>query len=576
MVGAIARGSGGGHAGGSPSAATIRRSAWGPVPEPVSAASTTCRYAGGGAGDGWRGCPLRVRADRRPLPGVAGGFPPPAGRADESNVHAGSRASHDPRDNPPLPDRPGTPPGLAPADRPLDRLRELDCGGGGRAAREIQKAGDGGRRSRSPQFPARRRPPRPCASRWSYQRPRALALFSEWLARQGCVSSRCTRAADRWIEASRLRPWSAAILDALCSVDLFNEGVDLPTVDRVVMLRPTESPVVFLQQLGRGLRRAAGKEAPHGDRFRRESPRVFGPRPAAGLARPGGRVAPEFLVDGRAHGLPPGCSVDVELEAIDMLRRFLPAGATEVQRVYRELFAARGETDPRRGSFPTRLSARTIHAGARELVRVRPHGGHLTDDEGRVLERALPWLREVETTADDKSFKMVVLEVLLERDALGDGLGARRGGEPAATHTSCGCRSCSAISRASKSCRIPERPILPPGGVLAEQSHPGMDRGWQRRTALVPAGRRPARQRGADNSRRPGDARRMTRELVDYRLATYLAAAGRQRRAIPSSASCCRTSGTRSSSFRRARSDQTPGGESTSAFPTGRHGASGS
>jgi predicted helicase len=46
----------------------------------------------------------------------------------------------------------------------------------------------------------------------------------------------------------------------VCSVDLFNEGVDVPALDRVVILRPTESPVVFLQQLGRGLRRADGKE----------------------------------------------------------------------------------------------------------------------------------------------------------------------------------------------------------------------------------------------------------------------------------------------------------------------------
>ena len=35
---------------------------------------------------------------------------------------------------------------------------------------------------------------------------------------------------------------------------MFNEGLDIPAVDRVVMLRPTESKVVFLQQLGRGLR----------------------------------------------------------------------------------------------------------------------------------------------------------------------------------------------------------------------------------------------------------------------------------------------------------------------------------
>ncbi len=49
-------------------------------------------------------------------------------------------------------------------------------------------------------------------------------------------------------------------LDVVCSIDMFNEGVDLPGVDCVLMLRPTESPVVFLQQLGRGLRTAAGKE----------------------------------------------------------------------------------------------------------------------------------------------------------------------------------------------------------------------------------------------------------------------------------------------------------------------------
>lgn len=44
------------------------------------------------------------------------------------------------------------------------------------------------------------------------------------------------------------------------SVDMFNEGVDITSVDMVMFLRPTESPVVFLQQLGRGLRKSKGKE----------------------------------------------------------------------------------------------------------------------------------------------------------------------------------------------------------------------------------------------------------------------------------------------------------------------------
>lgn len=49
-------------------------------------------------------------------------------------------------------------------------------------------------------------------------------------------------------------------IQVLCVVDIFNEGVDIPEVDTLLFLRPTESLTVFLQQLGRGLRLAEGKE----------------------------------------------------------------------------------------------------------------------------------------------------------------------------------------------------------------------------------------------------------------------------------------------------------------------------
>jgi superfamily II DNA or RNA helicase/HKD family nuclease len=52
---------------------------------------------------------------------------------------------------------------------------------------------------------------------------------------------------------------AARRLQVLFAVDLFNEGVDVPAVDTLLMLRPTESPTLFLQQLGRGLRRHPGK-----------------------------------------------------------------------------------------------------------------------------------------------------------------------------------------------------------------------------------------------------------------------------------------------------------------------------
>lgn len=49
-------------------------------------------------------------------------------------------------------------------------------------------------------------------------------------------------------------------IDYIFTVDIFNEGVDIPEINQVIMLRPTESPIVFVQQLGRGLRKATDKE----------------------------------------------------------------------------------------------------------------------------------------------------------------------------------------------------------------------------------------------------------------------------------------------------------------------------
>lgn len=62
--------------------------------------------------------------------------------------------------------------------------------------------------------------------------------------------------ADRAAALERLRQRE---INCIFAVDLFNEGLDLPQVDTILMLRPTQSATIFLQQLGRGLRRAEGK-----------------------------------------------------------------------------------------------------------------------------------------------------------------------------------------------------------------------------------------------------------------------------------------------------------------------------
>ncbi|MEI8227038.1 MAG: DEAD/DEAH box helicase family protein [Planctomycetota bacterium] len=146
-----------------------------------------------------------------------------------------------------------------------------------------------------------------------------------------------------------LAAFHAGSLSALCVVDLFNEGVDIPLVDRVVMLRPTESKIVFLQQLGRGLRAAEGK-------LRLEvidfvgNHRVFASRlvhllslaPAATAADATGFALLKRYLDGREPALPEGCVLDVELEAKELLKLVLPAGRAAVEEAYRGMRAELG------------------------------------------------------------------------------------------------------------------------------------------------------------------------------------------------------------------------------------------
>ncbi|NBQ88712.1 MAG: DUF3427 domain-containing protein, partial [Betaproteobacteria bacterium] len=86
-------------------------------------------------------------------------------------------------------------------------------------------------------------------------------FMTDWLNRSGlpaaCVVGN-TPPEERRSAPQRLR---SGELCALVTVDLYNEGVDLPMVDTLLLLRPTQSPVLFQQQLGRGLRLSPGKDS---------------------------------------------------------------------------------------------------------------------------------------------------------------------------------------------------------------------------------------------------------------------------------------------------------------------------
>lgn len=79
-------------------------------------------------------------------------------------------------------------------------------------------------------------------------------FMAEFFRRQGLPAAVVTGETDAPTRRARVTALELGDLVVLFTVDVFNEGVDIPRVDTVLFLRPTESATVFIQQLGRGLR----------------------------------------------------------------------------------------------------------------------------------------------------------------------------------------------------------------------------------------------------------------------------------------------------------------------------------
>ncbi len=229
------------------------------------------------------------------------------------------------------------------------------------------------------------------------------------------VNAIAVHGASPTARAEALAMLEQAEVDLIFSVDLFSEGVDLPTIDTILMLRPTESRVLFLQQLGRGLRPAEGKERLVILDFIGNH-RSFLAKPQALLGVEPTTATTEQLIAEYERGalrLPPGCFVNFDLGVVDFLRTL-------------HTDAARAEYETLREALDRRPSAVEFYRSGASLQRVRTQHGswfdlvHETDDlapseaDAFTAHRAL--LAEVETTSMTKVFKMVALEAFLELD----------------------------------------------------------------------------------------------------------------------------------------------------------------
>lgn len=223
-------------------------------------------------------------------------------------------------------------------------------------------------------------------------------------------------------------------VNVLFTVDLFNEGVDIPSLDLLLFLRPTESPTVFLQQLGRGLRKYPNKRYVNVLDFIGNYKKAF--------------LVPSLLKSGCSENmgadgfhknrfetleesLPQDCRVDFDFRIVDLIERQRQQ-KIGIQAQLKEEFdrvSAVVKHRPNRVEFFMYMDDRiyeTIHKIPKYnpfrgtgYLRFLKDIGELAEEEEKLLDTfAGEFLNMIEKTSMTKTYKLPVLLAFLKNNAI--------------------------------------------------------------------------------------------------------------------------------------------------------------
>jgi superfamily II DNA or RNA helicase/HKD family nuclease len=202
-------------------------------------------------------------------------------------------------------------------------------------------------------------------------------------------------------------------LDIIFTVDLFNEGVDIPSVDTLLFVRPTESLTVFTQQIGRGLRLHPGKDAcviiDLIGNYRNADIKLglFNIEPKEGKGRQTDLVLPQF------------CEMDLDLEIIEFIKVIKQKTFPRKNRLLGNYLNLKNDLGRRptyldlylRGTSEPRLYKQEFQS----YLGFLSWAEEFSIQENKVWNRYKNWLLNVENTEMNKSYKMIVLLAMLQR-----------------------------------------------------------------------------------------------------------------------------------------------------------------
>lgn len=234
----------------------------------------------------------------------------------------------------------------------------------------------------------------------------ALAVYS---GEQGEFS------ANREVALNSLRNGETKVI---FSVDMFNEGLDVPSIDLVMFLRPTESPTVFLQQLGRGLRKFNGKRYLNVldfiGNYKRANliPFLLSEKKYDSIKSKKG----EF----KEEDYPEDCIVNFDFKLIDIFKKQAEKEMKFEEKIREEYYRIKEEVK----KIPSRLDILTLmdsdiydamkSKSNKNILRsylTYLHDNNETNENEEILykSRAKEFLEMIETTSMSKTYKMPVL-----------------------------------------------------------------------------------------------------------------------------------------------------------------------
>lgn len=155
--------------------------------------------------------------------------------------------------------------------------------------------------------------------------------MAERFTQKGIPSIAVTSETDDDTRKRAVRDLKAGTIKFVFTVDLFNEGLDVPEVNTVLFLRPTDSLTVFLQQLGRGLRHSKGKDYLQVLDFVAQMHKKYRVDRKFAALLPGTRYNIEREIEHGFPHVPPGCSIHLEKQAMDAVLRNIRAAYSNLR-----------------------------------------------------------------------------------------------------------------------------------------------------------------------------------------------------------------------------------------------------